>query len=76
MTRDEEAALVAECRADPQGPAFARIFQEYDRQLRGYLAWQVYYLTRLGSVWLPEGYVHRQPVPVRDYVADHPERLP
>jgi len=46
------------------------------RQLRGYLAWQVYYLTRAGSVWLPEGYAHRRPVPVRAYVAAHPERLP
>jgi len=46
------------------------------RQFRGYLAWQVYYLTRIGSVWLPEGYAHRRPVPVRSYVAAHPERLP
>lgn len=46
------------------------------RQFRGYLAWQVYYLTRLGSVWLPEGYARRTPVPVREYVATHPERLP
>jgi hypothetical protein len=46
------------------------------RQLRGYLAWQVYYLTRIGSVWLPEGYAHRRPVPVASYVAAHPERLP
>ncbi len=46
------------------------------RQLRGYLAWQVYYLTRVGSVWLPEGYSRRRPVPVRSYVAAHPERLP
>ncbi len=46
------------------------------RQLHGYLAWQVYYLTEVGSVWLPEGYDHRRPVPVRAYVAAHPERLP
>lgn len=54
----------------------ARVMQRDPRQLRGYLAWQVYYLTRIGSVWLPEGYAHRVPVPVRSYVADHPERLP
>ncbi|HET8970541.1 MAG TPA: lytic transglycosylase domain-containing protein [Candidatus Nanopelagicales bacterium] len=54
----------------------ARVMQRDPRQLRGYLAWQVYYLTRVGSVWLPEGYAHRRPVPVRSYVADHPERLP
>ena len=54
----------------------ARVMQRDPRQLRGYLAWQVYYLTRIGSVWLPEGYAHRTPVPVRAYVAAHPERLP
>lgn len=54
----------------------ARAMQRDPRQLRGYLAWEVYYLTRIGSVWLPEGYAHRSPVPVRTYVAAHPERLP
>ena len=54
----------------------ARVMQRDPRQLRGYLSWQVYYLTKVGSVWLPEGYAHRKPVPVRSYVADHPERLP
>jgi len=54
----------------------AQVMQRDPRQLRGYLAWQVYYLTRIGSVWLPEGYAHRTPVPVRAYVAAHPERLP
>lgn len=54
----------------------AEVMRRDPRQLRGYLAWQVYYLTRVGSVWLPEGYDHRQPVPVKAYVAQHPERLP
>jgi membrane-bound lytic murein transglycosylase B len=54
----------------------ARVMQRDPRQLHGYLAWQVYYLTRVGSVWLPEGYAHRRPVPVRSYVAAHPEHLP
>jgi hypothetical protein len=54
----------------------AEVMQRDPRQLGGYLAWQVYYLTRLGSVWLPEGYAHRRPVPVGSYVAAHPERLP
>lgn len=54
----------------------AEVMRRDPRQLGGYLAWQVYYLTRLGSVWLPEGYDHRQPVPVKAYVAAHPERLP
>lgn len=54
----------------------AEVMRRDPRQLRGYLAWQVYYLTRLGSVWLPEGYAHRRPVPVEAYVERHPERLP
>ncbi|CUR57010.1 exported hypothetical protein [metagenome] len=54
----------------------AEVMRRDPRQLQGYLAWQVYYLTRAGSVWLPEGYAHRRPVPVRAYVAAHPERLP
>lgn len=54
----------------------AEVMRRDPSQLGGYLAWQVYYLTRLGSVWLPEGYDHRQPVPVKAYVAAHPERLP
>ncbi len=54
----------------------ARAMQRDPRQFRGYLAWEVYYLTRIGSVWLPQGYLRRQPVPVRAYVAAHPERLP
>ena len=45
-------------------------------QLHGYRAWEVYYLTRRGGVWLPEGYEHRRPVPLRTYLAAHPERLP
>lgn len=54
----------------------AEVMRRDPRQFRGYLAWQVYYLTRIGSVWLPEGYVHRTSVPVGAYVAAHPERLP
>ena len=54
----------------------AEVMGRDPRQLRGYLAWEVYYLTRLGSVWLPEGYAHRRPVPVEAYVERHPERLP
>ncbi|WP_210649085.1 lytic transglycosylase domain-containing protein [Nocardioides sp. SYSU D00065] len=54
----------------------AEVMRRDPRQLHGYLAWEVYYLTRIGSVWLPEGYAHRQPVPVRAYVEAHPERLP
>jgi len=54
----------------------AEVMRRDPAQLRGYLAWEVYYLTRRGSVWLPVGYAHRQPVPLRSYLAAHPERLP
>ncbi|WP_374458249.1 hypothetical protein [Nocardioides sp.] len=54
----------------------AEVMRRDPRQLGGYLAWQVYYLTRVGSVWLPEGYDRRRPVPVASYVDRHPERLP
>ena len=54
----------------------AEVIRRDPAQLHGYLAWEVYYLTRRGSVWLPEGYDHRRPVPVSTYLAAHPERLP
>ena len=54
----------------------AEVMRRDPRQLRGYLAWQVYYLTRRGSVWLPTGYDQRQPVSVASYLQRHPERLP
>lgn len=54
----------------------AEVMRRDPRQLRGYLAWQVYYLTRRGSVWLPTGYERRQPVSVASYLRRHPERLP
>jgi membrane-bound lytic murein transglycosylase B len=53
----------------------AEVMRRDPAQLRGYLGWQVYYLTRRGSVWLPEGYAHQRPVPLRAYLAAHPERL-
>jgi membrane-bound lytic murein transglycosylase B len=54
----------------------AEVMRRDPRQLGGYLAWEVYYLTRVGGVWLPVGYDHRRPVPVTAYVDRHPERLP
>ena len=54
----------------------AEVMRRDPAQLHGYLAWQVYYLTRRGSVWLPEGYAHRRPVPVDRHLEAHPERLP
>jgi soluble lytic murein transglycosylase-like protein len=54
----------------------ARVMRQHPRALLGYHAWQVYYLTVRGSVWLEEGYAERRPVPVDDYLEQHPEALP
>ncbi|PUA82331.1 lytic transglycosylase domain-containing protein [Nocardioides currus] len=54
----------------------ARVMQREPRALLGYHAWQVYYLTQRGSVWLEEGYAEKQPVPVDRYLEEHPEALP
>ncbi|UUZ60396.1 lytic transglycosylase domain-containing protein [Nocardioides sp. B-3] len=54
----------------------AQVLQRRPRAFLGYHAWQVYYLTARGSVWLEEGYASRRPVPVDDYLEKHPEALP
>ena len=54
----------------------ARVMQRSPLAFLGYHAWQVYYLTARGSVWLEEGYASRRPVPVDDYLEQHPEALP
>jgi membrane-bound lytic murein transglycosylase B len=54
---DEYAAVLA---ADPT--AFA-----------GYYRWDVYYTTTGGDVLLPIGYAATSPIPVDDYLANHPQ---
>ena len=49
--------------------AHARVMQRTAHAYRGYHQWPVYYLTRRGAVWLPEGYDERRPVPVREYLS-------
>lgn len=39
----------------------------------GYHLWEVYYRTTSGDVLLPIGYDAATPVPVADYVAEHPQ---
>ena len=51
----------------------ARILRRRPHEVRGYHGWQVYYLTERGSIWLPEGYAARSPVPVDEWLADHPQ---
>ncbi len=54
----------------------AQVIQRRPRAFAGYHAWQVYYLTQRGSVWLEEGYASRRPIPVDRYLEQHPEALP
>jgi membrane-bound lytic murein transglycosylase B len=49
--------------------AHARVMQRTAHAYRGYHQWPVYYLTRQGAVWLPEGYDEPRPVPVSDYLS-------
>lgn len=39
----------------------------------GYYRWDVYYRTTAGDVLLPVGYISTSPIPVEDYLADHPQ---
>ena len=39
----------------------------------GYYRWDVYYRTISGEVLLPVGYVATSPIPVADYLAEHPQ---
>ena len=43
----------------------AKLMQRRPRAFYGYYHWKVYYLTRFGSVLLPEGYVAKRRIPVR-----------
>jgi hypothetical protein len=46
----------------------AEVMQRRPRAFLGYHQWQIYYLTRHGSVLLPEGYAERRPVPVQEWL--------
>ena len=54
----------------------AKLMQRRPRAFYGYYHWKVYYLTRFGSVLLPEGYVAKRRIPVRPFLAEHPESRP
>jgi hypothetical protein len=50
----------------------AELMDRRPRAFEGYYHWQVYYLTRRGSILLPEGYRASHPVPVAKWLARHP----
>lgn len=48
---------------------YAEVMQRRPRAYLGYHQWPIYYLTRRGSILLPEGYAERRPVPVGEWLA-------
>jgi hypothetical protein len=54
--------------------AYARVMERRPRAFLAYHQWDVYYLTTEGDVVLPVGYERTRPVPVRRYLAAHPQR--
>jgi membrane-bound lytic murein transglycosylase B len=54
--------------------AYAKVMQRRPRAFQAYHQWDVYYLTTEGDVVLPVGYERTRPVPVRRYLAAHPQR--
>jgi membrane-bound lytic murein transglycosylase B len=53
---------------------YARVMEADPRAFLAYHQWDVYYLTTEGDVRLPVGYERTRPVPVRKYLAAHPQR--
>jgi hypothetical protein len=54
----------------------AKLMQDRPRAFHGYYHWQVYYLTRFGSILLPEGFRAKRRIPVPKWLAQHPGSRP
>jgi len=54
----------------------AKLMQDRPRAFHGYYHWKVYYLTRYGSILLPEGFASKRRIPVSTWLAQHPEARP
>ncbi len=52
---------------------YAAVLAADPAALTGYHLWNVYYYSSAGDVLLPIGYAATSPVPVRDYLATHPQ---
>ena len=48
---------------------YAEVMQRRPRAYLGYHQWPIYYITRRGSILLPEGYAERRPVRVSAWLA-------
>jgi Transglycosylase SLT domain len=53
--------------------AYAAVLAADPGAFAGYYRWDVYYRTTAGDVLLPVGYESTAPIPVDDYLADHPQ---
>jgi hypothetical protein len=52
---------------------YAAVLEADPGAFAGYYRWDVYYRTTAGDVLLPVGYESTAPIPVDDYLADHPQ---
>ena len=52
----------------------AKVMERRPRAFYGYYHWDIYYLTSRGDVRLPVGYERTKPVPVKAWLANHPQR--
>ena len=52
---------------------YAAVLASDPSAFAGYYRWDVYYRTTAGDVLLPIGYVAVSPIPVADYLAEHPQ---
>jgi len=52
----------------------AKVMERRPRAFYGYYHWDIYYLTSRGDVRLPVGYDRDRPVPVKKWLATHPQR--
>ncbi|MDT5011332.1 MAG: hypothetical protein QOH57_2949 [Mycobacterium sp.] len=52
---------------------YAALLEADPATLRSYYRWDVYYYTTAGDVLLPVGYASTEPIPVKTYLAAHPQ---
>ena len=55
---------------------YADMLRRDESALRVLHAWQIYYLSSAGDLWLPVGYLEPEAVPVADYLARAPWSAP
>ncbi len=55
--------------------AYAEVMAEDELAYRGYHAWQVYFLSAAGLIRMPADYYEPDPVPVDEWLEQHPEAL-